>query len=131
MAIAQASRGTPRVAKKILRRVRDYAQVKDISVLSYSLVREALEFFGIDNDGLTQLDRRILYLIINNFKGGPVGLDTLSALVGEDAETLEEVYEPFLLRKGYLEKTARGRQIAHKSLALLQRKLFNPATIMP
>ncbi len=120
--IASCSRGTPRIAKKILRRVRDFAQVHNNNKADTELVRRAIAFLGIDADGLGSVDNLILKTIVENFKGGPVGLETLASLIGEDSSTLEEVYEPFLLRKGYLEKTARGRQIAHKALPYLKNK---------
>lgn len=115
--IARSARGTPRIAKKILRRVRDFAQVHNYAVVDEELIHKALTFLGIDEEGLSTTDQMLLKKIIQNFDGGPVGLDTLASLIGEDAETIESVYEPFLLRKGYLEKTPRGRQI--------------PATVLP
>lgn len=120
--IGQASRGTPRIAKKTLRRVRDFAQVQDLSFITHELVLQALAFLGIDQNGLSIIDHRIITTLVEKFRGGPVGLDTLAALIGEDAQTIEEVYEPFLMRQGYLEKTARGRQIpAVKMQELLQK----------
>lgn len=120
--IAKCARGTPRIAKKILRRVRDFAQVHNANVANDNLVAQALNFLGIDDDGLSKVDNLLLSKIIENFNGGPVGLETLASLIGEDAETIENVYEPYLLRQGYLEKTARGRQIPAKRLALLIKK---------
>ncbi len=120
--IASCARGTPRTAKKILRRVRDVAQVQNASVITVGLVQEALHLLGIDEDGLTVLDHAILKTIVDLFGGGPVGVETLASIVGEDSSTLEEVYEPFLLRKGYLEKTSRGRQIPAKSLVQLKKR---------
>lgn len=120
--IAKAARGTPRVAKKLLRRVRDFAQVAHSNQASETLVRESLQFLGIDADGLTTLDNMLLKTIVVSFRGGPVGLETLAAIVGEDAETLETVYEPFLLRQGLVEKTARGRQIPPLVLEVLRKK---------
>ena len=127
--IGSCARGTPRIAKKILRRVRDFAQVKNKNIADDKLVLEALAFLGIDDDGLSKVDNLILRKIIEHFNGGPVGLDTLASLVGEDADTIEIVYEPFLLRKGLLEKTARGRQIPHKQLPLLVKKFLGQQTI--
>jgi holliday junction DNA helicase RuvB len=129
LAIAKCARGTPRIAKKILRRVRDFAQVNNHNKTTITLVRDALQFLGIDEDGLTKADNLLLRKIIEHFNGGPVGLDTLAALIGEDAETIETVYEPFLLQKGYLEKTARGRQIAHKKLPHLQQKFLGQKSL--
>ncbi len=128
--IAKSSRGTPRTAKKIVRRVRDYAQVAHLKNASDALVLQALEFLGINEEGLSTVDIMILRKIVENFNGGPVGLETLAALLGEDKETLEEVYEPFLMRQGYLEKTARGRQIPHKMLPFLKQKFFGQKTLL-
>ena len=121
--IASSARGTPRIAKKILRRVRDFAQVKNQKA-DLSLTRAALTFLGIDDDGLTKTDILLLKKIIEHFNGGPVGLETLASLLGEDKETIEMVHEPFLMRKGYLEKTPRGRQIPHKKLPYLKQKFL-------
>lgn len=122
--IAQASRGTPRIAKKLLRRIRDFAQVTNKNIADDDLVQAALTALGIDADGLSKLDNLILQKIVTNFNGGPVGLETLAALIGEDAETLETVYEPYLIRQGYLEKTSRGRQIPFKLLPHLKSKFL-------
>jgi holliday junction DNA helicase RuvB len=128
--IGSCSRGTPRIAKKILRRIRDVAQVKHVSTIDHKLVIDALSFLGIQEDGLTKIDLLLLQKIIENFNGGPVGLETLAALIGEDTETIEMVYEPFLLRKGYLEKTPRGRQIPHKKLPHLKQKFMGQHTLL-
>lgn len=122
--IARCARGTPRIAKKILRRVRDFAQVHNKNKADDALVREALTFLGIDDDGLTKVDNLLLQKMVENFNGGPVGLETLASLIGEDPQTIEEAYEPFLMRKGYIEKTARGRQIPHKKLPWLKKKFL-------
>jgi len=122
--IGTCARGTPRIAKKLLRRVRDFAQVTNNNIIDEALVGQALTFLGIDAEGLTALDTLLLQKMVENFNGGPVGLDTLAALLGEDKETLEEVYEPFLLRKGYLEKTPRGRQIPAKKLPFLKQRFL-------
>ena len=127
--IAKSSRGTPRTAKKIVRRVRDFAQVTNQNNVTDDLVHAALQFLGINEEGLSHLDLLILQKIVENFNGGPVGLETLAALVGEDKDTLEEVYEPFLMRQGYLEKTARGRQIPYKMLPFLKQKFFGQKTL--
>ncbi len=132
--IAKAARGTPRIAKKILRRVRDFIQVKTdkktLNTQTYdSIVQEALSFLGIDQDGLTTLDHAILKAILLRFNGGPVGLETLASIVGEDKDTIEDVYEPFLMREGYLEKTPRGRQIAHHMLIKLKKNYTGQQTI--
>ncbi|MBY0109813.1 MAG: Holliday junction branch migration DNA helicase RuvB [Candidatus Babeliaceae bacterium] len=113
LTIAGCARGTPRIAKKILRRVRDFAQIHNQNHATDLLVEESLRFLGIDSQGLTKLDHKIISTLLDN-NGGPLGLETLASLVGEDSQTIEEVYEPFLMRKGYLERTPRGRQIPHK-----------------
>ena len=128
--ISKCSRGTPRVAKKILRRVRDFAQVRNNNIATEELVIQALEFLGIDKDGLCKIDNLILEKIMRNYSGGPVGLETLASLIGEDKDTIETVYEPFLLRKGYLEKTARGRQIPHHIQIYLKQKLFGQSSLI-
>ena len=109
--IARAARGTPRIAKKLLRRVRDFAQVNNENCASDELVAQALAFLGIDEEGLSNVDHKILTTLLHKFAGGPVGLETIAGIIGEESTTLEDVYEPFLLRLGYLEKTPRGRQI--------------------
>ena len=126
--VGACSRGTPRIAKKIIRRVRDLAQVRNAHV-DKQFVEEALNFLGIDHDGLTAVDTMILQKIVCNFNGGPVGLDTLASLVGEDADTIEIAYEPYLLRKGYLEKTSRGRQIPANILPHLIKRFLGQQTI--
>ncbi|MBD3273647.1 Holliday junction branch migration DNA helicase RuvB [Candidatus Dependentiae bacterium] len=122
--IGKRSRGTPRIVKRILRRVRDYAQVNKYSLIDDQVVSLALKFLGIDESGLNKLDRRILTHIIKDFDGGPVGLETLAAMTGEDKDTLEEVCEPYLIRMGLLQKTTRGRQINPKKYISLRRKLL-------
>jgi Holliday junction DNA helicase RuvB len=107
--IARRSRGTPRIANRLLRRVRDYAEVKADGVVSQAVAAEALARLNVDEFGLDDMDARILTTIIEKFGGGPVGLGTIAAAVSEDAGTLEEVYEPFLLQQGFLERTPRGR----------------------
>lgn len=122
--IGTCSRGTPRIAKKIVRRIRDFAQVTHNNNADEQLVHTALGFLGIDQEGLSTVDTMLLRKIIEHFNGGPVGLETLASLIGEDAETIETVYEPFLLRMGYLEKTARGRQIPATKRAYLIKKFL-------
>jgi Holliday junction DNA helicase RuvB len=108
--IARRSRGTPRIANRLLRRVRDYLEVKVAGeTITEAIAAEALELFNVDPCGLDWTDRRLLSMMIENFGGGPVGLDTLAAATGEDAQTIEEVYEPYLLQIGYLNRTPRGR----------------------
>jgi Holliday junction DNA helicase RuvB len=108
--IARRSRGTPRIANRLLRRVRDYALVKRDGRVTRRTAEAALEMFMIDGQGLDEMDRRMLQTIIEKFGGGPVGVETLAVALGEEAETLEDVYEPFLIQKGFLERTRRGRQ---------------------
>ena len=120
--IACCARGTPRIAKKTMRRVRDIAQVTNNNIVDEQLVQKALAMLGLDADGLSSLDNMLLRTIIEKFDGGPVGIETIASLLGEESGTVEEVYEPFLLRQGFLEKTARGRQIPQKALRYLQRK---------
>jgi Holliday junction DNA helicase RuvB len=107
--IARRSRGTPRVANRLLRRVRDYAMVRAGGVIDQATAQAALERLDVDEFGLDDMDKRILSAIIEKFSGGPVGLNTVAVAVGEDAGTLEEVYEPFLIQQGFLDRTPRGR----------------------
>ena len=107
--IARRSRGTPRVANRLLRRVRDYAQVRADGIITEDVARAALAMLDVDQFGLDDMDARILKAIIEKFDGGPVGVATISAAIGEDASTLEEVYEPFLVQQGFLQRTPRGR----------------------
>ncbi len=107
--IARRSRGTPRVCNRLLRRVRDYAQVYGDNQITKDVANKALALFEIDEKGLEDLDRKILQTIVQVFQGGPVGLDTLAASIGEEAGTLEDVYEPYLMQLGLLQRTARGR----------------------
>lgn len=128
--IGKCARGTPRIAKKILRRVRDIAQVTNDNNAHIDLVTKALDFLGIDEEGLTKVDHLILKQIVTTFNGGPVGLETIASMVGEDKDTIELVYEPFLMRKGYIEKTPRGRQIPHTKLPFLKQKYIGQATLL-
>lgn len=109
--IARRSRGTPRIANNLLRRCRDYAQVKADSVITRGVADKALEMFDIDRYGLDEMDKRILETIIHKFKGGPVGIGTIAVSVGEEPDTIEEVYEPFLIQEGYLHRTPKGRVV--------------------
>lgn len=109
--IASRSRGTPRIANALLRRVRDFAMVKGSGSIDHEITRYALEALNIDSHGLDEMDNKILRTIIDKFKGGPVGLTTIATAVGEDAGTLEEVYEPFLIKEGFLKRTPRGREV--------------------
>jgi Holliday junction DNA helicase RuvB len=107
--ISKRSRGTPRVANRLLRRVRDFAQVKGDGIINLEVAKAALERLEIDERGFDEIDRRILLTIIEKFEGGPVGLETLSASISEEKDTIEEVYEPYLIQEGFLERTSRGR----------------------
>lgn len=107
--IARRSRGTPRIANRILRRARDFAQVHSMKLIDKKIAAHAMEKMGIDDIGLDELDRRILNALVKNYKGGPVGLDTLGVSISEDARTIEEVYEPFLIKEGFIQRTPRGR----------------------
>ncbi len=111
MEIASRSRGTPRIANALLRRVRDFAMVKGSGRIDRDITRYALEALNIDKYGLDEMDNKILLTIIEKFKGGPVGLTTIATAVGEDAGTLEEVYEPFLIKEGFIKRTPRGREV--------------------
>lgn len=117
--IASRSRGTPRIANALLRRVRDFAQVKGNGNIDIEISRFALKALNIDKHGLDELDNKILLTIIDKFKGGPVGISTIAIAIGEDSGTIEEVYEPFLIKEGYIKRTQRGREateIAYKHL---------------
>ena len=109
--IAGRSRGTPRVANALLRRVRDFAQVKGNGSMDREIACYALEALNIDKHGLDEVDNKILNTIIDKFNGGPVGLSTIAIALGEDSGTLEEVYEPFLIKEGFLKRTPRGREV--------------------
>jgi Holliday junction DNA helicase RuvB len=108
--IARRSRGTPRIANLLLRRVRDFAQIKGDGTITYDITQVALSALNVDVHGLDEMDNKILHTIIEKFKGGPVGLTTIATAVGEDAGTIEEVYEPFLIQEGFLMRTPRGRE---------------------
>jgi Holliday junction DNA helicase RuvB len=119
--IAKRSRGTPRVANRLLRRVRDYAQVKAKGKIDKNVARDALLMLDVDELGLDEMDKKIMEVIIHKFKGGPVGINTLAVAVGEEGETIEEIYEPFLIQEGLLNRTPRGRtatELAYKHLGL-------------
>jgi len=109
MELARRSRGTPRIANRFLRRIRDYAQIRYDGEITKEVASEALNFMEVDPLGLDNTDRQILTTIIEKFGGGPVGLDTLAAAIGEDAGTLEDVYEPYLIQNGFINRTPRGR----------------------
>ena len=109
--VALRSRGTPRIANNLLRFVRDYAQIKTGSRVNQSTAAKALEMLAIDHRGLDEMDKKILRAMIEHHKGGPVGLSTLAVAVGEESDTLSEVYEPYLIMQGFLKRTPRGREV--------------------
>ena len=113
--ISRRSRGTPRIANSLLRRVRDFAQVIGNGVIDLAITEHALKALNVDKHGLDEMDNRILTTIIDKFKGGPVGITTIATAVGEESGTLEEVYEPFLIQEGFLQRTARGREVTAKA----------------
>lgn len=120
--IARRSRGTPRIANNLLRRTRDFAQIKGDGTVTKAIAQIALKALEVDENGLDDMDNRILSAIIRKFKGGPVGLTTIATAVGEEAETIEEVYEPFLIQEGYVKRTSRGREateLAYKHLKVV------------
>lgn len=123
--IAFRSRGTPRIANALLRRTRDFAQIKGNGEISLEIAKFALNALQVDSNGLDEMDNKILLTIIDKFKGGPVGLTTIATAVGEDAGTIEEVYEPFLIMQGFLMRTPRGREATSKAFAHLG-KISNP-----
>ena len=113
--IAGRSRGTPRIANALLRRVRDFAQIKGNGTIDIQIAKYALEALHVDLHGLDEMDNKILRTIIDKFKGGPVGLSTLATAVSESSETIEEVYEPFLIQEGFIMRTPRGREVTEKA----------------
>ena len=113
--IARRSRGTPRIANRLLRRIRDYAQVRGDGKIDVAIAREALRIFDVDEEGLDKVDQRMMRTIIEKFAGGPVGLDTIAAAIGEDRDSIEEVCEPFLIQKGFLQRTPRGRMATEEA----------------
>lgn len=119
--IARRSRGTPRIANGLLRRVRDFAQVLNDGKIDLGITQHALKALNVDEHGLDEMDNRILLAIIDKFRGGPVGLTTIATAVGEEAGTLEEVYEPFLIQEGFLQRTPRGREVTVKAYQHTQR----------
>jgi Holliday junction DNA helicase RuvB len=122
--IAGRSRGTPRIANSLLRRVRDFAQVKGKGIIDLEIARYALEALNIDKKGLDEMDNKILVTIIDKFKGGPVGLNTIGTAVGEDPGTIEEVYEPFLIKEGFIKRTPRGRETTELAYRHLGKSRF-------
>ena len=125
MELAKRSRGTPRVANRILRRARDYAQVKAKGKITYEVANKALEQLGVDEYGLDKMDRNILEILIEKFSGGPVGLKSLGVAVGEDPSTIEDVYEPYLIKQGFMQRTSRGRLAQKSAYELLGKPIIN------
>jgi Holliday junction DNA helicase RuvB len=121
--IARRSRGTPRVANRLLRRVRDYAQIRSDGNITEDITRKALKMLNVDECGLDDMDKRILTTIIDNYNGGPVGLKTLAVAVGEDPGTIEEIYEPYLIQQGFLDRTLQGRRATIKAYQHLEREV--------
>ncbi len=120
--IARRSRGTPRIANRLLRRTRDFADVKSKGKITLEIARHALQQLEVDKTGLDEMDKKILLTVIDYYRGGPAGVNAVAAVVGEDPGTIEEVYEPFLLQKGYLRRTLRGREATEKAYQLLGRE---------
>ena len=117
--IARRSRGTPRIANRILRRARDFAQINSDGVINIEVAKNSLSRLGIDEQGLDEMDRRILTALVEKFNGGPVGLESLGVAISEDARTIEEVYEPYLIKEGFIQRTSRGRKALNKTFAYL------------
>ena len=122
MELARRSRGTPRLANRILRRTRDFAEVGGSGRIDIEVAKHALQKIGIDREGLDDMDRKILTTIIDQFSGGPVGLKSLSVAVSEDNSTIEDVYEPYLIKQGLIMRTTRGRVVQDKAYKLLGKK---------
>ncbi|RLD32305.1 MAG: Holliday junction branch migration DNA helicase RuvB [Bacteroidetes bacterium] len=122
--IASRSRGTPRIANALLRRVRDFAQVKGDGTINIDITKYSLEALNIDKHGLDEMDNKILYTIIEKFQGGPVGISTIATAVGEEGDTIEEVYEPFLIKEGYIKRTPRGREATELAFKHLGKNIF-------
>ena len=125
MELAKRSRGTPRIANRILKRTRDYAQVKADGKINKTIANDSLKTLGIDEFGLDEMDRTILMALIDKFDGGPVGVNSLSVAVSEDASTIEDVYEPYLIKQGFIQRTSRGRIAQVKAYKLFNKKITN------
>jgi Holliday junction DNA helicase RuvB len=123
--IAARSRATPSIANGLLRRVRDFAQVLNDGQIDIGITQHALKALNVDEYGLDDMDNKILLTIIEKFKGGPVGISTIATAVGEEAGTLEEVYEPFLIQEGFMQRTPRGREVTAKAYEHLGKKPFD------
>ena len=125
MELTKRSRGTPRIANRILKRTRDYAQVKADGKINKTIANDSLKALGIDEFGLDEMDRTILMALIDKFDGGPVGVNSLSVAVSEDASTIEDVYEPYLIKQGFIQRTNRGRIAQEKAYKLFNKKITN------
>jgi len=126
--LARRSRGTPRIANRLLRRVRDFAQIMGNGVITMDIALQALEMLQVDNEGLDEMDKRLLSTIIEYYRGGPVGIKTLATAVGEDPGTIEEIFEPYLVQQGFLERTPQGRKATYKAYQHLGIIPPNPQT---
>jgi len=129
--IASRSRGTPRIANRLLRRVRDYAQVKSDGTITKTVTDEALKMLEVDRIGLDKMDTMLLLTVIDKFAGGPVGVVTLAAAIGEEKDTIEDVYEPFLIQAGFIQRTPRGRVATRLAYDHFGRELDRPADHAP
>lgn len=129
--IARRSRGTPRICNSLLRRVRDFAQVKGNGTIDNNIAQSSLQSLHIDQYGLDEIDNKILLTIIDKFRGGPVGVSTIATAIGEDAGTLEEVYEPFLIMEGFIKRTSRGRMATPLAYEHLGRNMLGSAAVEP
>ena len=121
--ISRRSRGTPRVANRLLRRVRDFAQITAKNKITKSVAEDALRRLEVDSCGFDDMDKRILLTIIEKYNGGPVGLNTIAVAVGEESDTIEELYEPFLIQQGFIKRTSRGREATHLAYRHFDRKI--------
>ncbi|MBI9056612.1 MAG: Holliday junction branch migration DNA helicase RuvB [Labilibaculum sp.] len=128
--IASRSRGTPRIVNALLRRVRDFAQVKGTGNIDLEITKFSLEALNIDKHGLDEMDNRILNTVIDKFNGGPVGISTIATAVGEDSGTIEEVYEPFLIKEGFIKRTPRGREVTPLAYSHLGKSSFNDPELL-
>jgi Holliday junction DNA helicase RuvB len=126
--LGKRARGTPRIVNRLLRRCRDVAEVKGQGRITVEVVRQTLEMLGVDKEGLDAIDRKILLSIIGHYDGGPVGLNTVAVVVGEEPETIEDVYEPFLIQSGFLKRTSRGREVTEKTYRYFNIDRATPAS---
>jgi Holliday junction DNA helicase RuvB len=127
--ISRRSRGTPRVANRLLRRLRDFAQIESDGVITHAIASKSLNRLGVDEEGLDKMDQRVLLTIIDHFQGGPVGVETIAASLAEEKDTIEDVIEPFLIQRGFLKRTPRGRIATPRAYEHLSRKVPKGATL--